>query len=100
MLVHIVFWKIQATPDGRSQADNARDLKQMFDAIRGSIPGMLTCEVGIDISRTGESSDVVLYSEFESQAALEAYNVHPRHQEIVGFLKQVRTERRVVDFVR
>lgn len=100
MLVHIVFWKIQATPDGRSQADNARDLKGMFDAIRGAIPGMLTCEVGIDISRTGESSDVVLYSEFESQAALEAYNVHPRHQEIVGFLKQVRTERRVVDYLK
>jgi hypothetical protein len=98
MLVHIVFWKLQATPDGRSAAENALELKRLFDNVRGRIPGLLTCEIGIDISRTAESSDVALYSEFESPAALEAYNVHPLHQEIVGFLKRVRTERRVVDF--
>jgi hypothetical protein len=98
MLVHIVFWKIQATPDGRSQGENALELERLFDGIRGRIPGLLTCEIGIDISRTGESSDVVLYSTFESAAALEAYNVHPLHQEIVAFLKRVRTERRVVDY--
>ena len=30
--------------------------------------------------------------------ALDAYQLHPAHKEIVGFLKDVRSERRVVDY--
>jgi len=40
---------------------------------------------------------VALYSEFTSKAAFDAYYVHPAHQEIVGFIRTLATERRVVD---
>jgi hypothetical protein len=58
----------------------------------------LTCSVGIDVAHTPDSSDVALYAEFASRDALDAYQPHPAHQEIVGFLKDVRSERRVVDY--
>jgi hypothetical protein len=64
------------------------------------IPGLARCEIGVDVSRTAESADVALYTEFDSPAALDAYQVHPLHKEIVGFLKEVRGERRVVDYER
>ena len=98
MVVHIVFWRLAESADGSSREANALELKRRFDAMRGVIPGMTRCEVGIDVSRGLESSHVALYSEFESRAALDAYQSHPAHQDIVAFLKTVRTERRVVDY--
>ena len=99
MLVHIVFWKLlDHAPNGRSKADNALEMKRRFEALRGVIPGLARCEIGVDISRTPESADVALYTEFDSPASLEAYQVHPLHKDIVGFLKDIRSERRVVDY--
>jgi hypothetical protein len=38
--------------------------------------------------------------EFDSREALDAYQVHPAHQEFAAFLGPLRTERRVVDYER
>ena len=101
MLVHIVFWKLlDQAPNGQSKEANAQELKRRFEALGGQMPGLARIEVGVDISRTGESADVALYTEFDSPAALEAYAVHPLHKEIVGFLKDIRSERRVVDYTK
>jgi hypothetical protein len=101
MFVHIVFWRLhEPAPNGRTRDENAREMKQRFDAMQGLVPGLLRCDVGIDVLRTAESSDVVLYTEFESRAAYEAYVVHPAHTEIAGFIGTVRSERRAVDYER
>ena len=99
MLVHIVFWRLHdRAPNGRTKAENAAELKRRFEALNGVIPGLTRCELGMDLSGTAESADVALFSEFESKAALDGYQTHPAHKEIVAFLKAVRTERRVVDY--
>jgi hypothetical protein len=99
MFVHIVFWRLhEQGANGQSKQENALELKRRFEALVGVVPGLTRCEVGIDMSRSGDSSDVALYSEFESKAALDAYQPHPAHSEIVDFLKGVRSERRVVDY--
>jgi hypothetical protein len=99
MIVHIVFWKLHEQGlNGKSKQENALEMRRRFEAMRGAIPGLLTCEIGIDIGHTPDSVDVVLYSEFESMAALDAYQPHPLHKEIIGFLKDVRFERRVIDY--
>ena len=101
MLVHIVFWKLlDQAPNGKTKQENAIELQRRFEALRGQMPGLARIEVGVDISRTGESADVALYTEFDSPAALEAYQVHPLHKDVVGFLKDIRSERRVVDYER
>jgi hypothetical protein len=101
MIVHIVFWKLHEQGlNGKSKHENALEMRRRFDALRGVIPGLLRCETGMDIARTPDSVDVALYTEFESMAALDAYQPHPAHQEIVAFLKDVRFERRVIDYER
>jgi hypothetical protein len=40
----------------------------------------------------------VLYSEFESQAALEAYATHPEHLRVKQELGDLRTHRHQVDY--
>jgi hypothetical protein len=101
VIVHIVFWKLHETgANGKSREENALEMRRRFAALMGVIPGLLKVETGIDLLRTGDSVDVCLYTEFESMAALEAYNPHPAHKEIIAFLKDVRYERRVIDYER
>lgn len=98
MVKHIVVWRLKPEAHGRPAADNARAIKEKLEALRGRIPGMLRIEVGLDFSREETSSDVVLYSEFESRAALDAYQIHPEHEAVKGFILEARSERRLVDY--
>jgi hypothetical protein len=98
MIVHIVFWRLHATANGKSKNDNALETKKRFEALRPIISGMHRLEVGIDFAATEQSSDVALYAEFDSREALDAYQAHPAHQAVAAFLAPLRTERRVVDY--
>ena len=99
MFVHIVFWRLRDDADnGQSKEDNARQMKQLFENLRGKLPGLLRLDLGIDISRAGDSADVALYTEFADKAAYDHYYAHPLHVDIMGFMKGVRSERRVVDY--
>jgi hypothetical protein len=95
---HIVVWRLKPEAHGRTAAQNAQAIKEKLEALRGRIPGMLRLEVGLDFSREETSGDVVLYSEFESRAALNAYQVHPEHEAVKGFILEARSERRLVDY--
>lgn len=96
MIKHIVMWRLDE--QAGDKVHNALRLKEMLEGLNGRIPGLLKLEVGIDFSREGESSDVVLYSEFESRQALADYQKHPAHAEVAPFVKSVRAERRIVDY--
>jgi hypothetical protein len=95
---HLVLWKLKPEAHGRSAAENARAIKEKLEGLRGRVPGMLRIEVGIDFSRTDNSSDLALYSEFESRPALEAYQAHQEHKAVMPFILEARSERRLVDF--
>jgi quinol monooxygenase YgiN len=98
MIKHIVFWRLKNREDAGSREETARAIKQKIEGLRGRIPGLLHIEAGIDFSQSETSCDVILYSEFESRAALDGYQDHPAHQEIVGFIGERRSERRLGDY--
>jgi quinol monooxygenase YgiN len=98
MVRHIVLWRLQESANGRSKAENAAEVKRLLEDLNGKIPGMIKLEVGFDFSRTSESSDIVLYAEFESRAALDAYQTHPLHEAVKPFVMAARSERRLVDY--
>ena len=98
MIKHLVFWRLKDSAHGNSKRENALEIQRLLSGLHGKIPGLLTIEVGLDLSQTPNSSDVALYSEFESEAALLAYQSHPLHQAIVPFVAEAAAERRVVDY--
>ncbi|HEY2903395.1 MAG TPA: Dabb family protein [Polyangia bacterium] len=98
MVKHIVLWRLKETAHGNDKATNARLIKEKLEALRGQIPGMIRIEVGLDFSRSEQSGDVVLYSEFESRAALDSYQEHPAHKAVMPFILEARAERRLVDY--
>ncbi len=94
MIKHIVMWRLKES----SKEENSSKLKSMLEALKGKIPEIKELEVGMDVNRSEAASDVVLYSVFENKEALEAYQKHPEHVKVVGFVKEVSAERRVVDY--
>lgn len=98
MIKHIVMWKLKAEALGVGAAENAQKMKTMLEALKGIIPVLQHIEISHDIQEAVPECDVVLYSEFESMADLEIYAKHPAHLECVAFIKQIVSERRVLDY--
>lgn len=98
MIKHIVFWKLREDVTGAAREGALRRIKEGFEALRGRIPGLQRIEIGVDFSQGAESADFVLYSEFESRAALDGYASHPLHTALVSMVREVRAERRVCDY--
>ncbi len=97
MIKHIVMWNVRGdTPE--QKALNLATLQRSFESLRGRIPGLLRLEIGVDQSRIDYACDVVLYSEFESQAALESYASHPEHLRVKREVGDLRTARFQVDY--
>lgn len=90
-------WNVRgATPAEKAQGITL--LKRSFESLRGRIPGLLHIEVGVDSSGIDYACDVVLYSEFETQVALDAYGSHPEHLRVKRELADLRTARHQVDY--
>lgn len=97
MIRHIVMWNVRGeTPP--EKAANVERLKRSFDSLRGRVPGLLHLEIGVDTSRVDYACDVVLFSVFESQAALDAYATHPEHLRVKQELGDMRIARYQVDY--
>jgi quinol monooxygenase YgiN len=98
MIKHIVMWNVRGdTPAQKAQSIAL--LQRAFEGLRGRIPGLLRLEVGVDSSGVDYACDVVLYTEFESQAALDAYGSHPEHLRVKQELGDLRIARHQVDYV-
>jgi hypothetical protein len=97
MIKHIVMWNLHGdSPEAKAEA--IERLRGSFESLRGRVPGLMHLEIGVDSSRVDYACDVVLYSEFESQAALDAYAVHPEHLRVKGELEGLRIARHQVDY--
>lgn len=94
---HIVMWNLRGNT-AQEKAAGIEQLKGSFNSLRGKIPGLLTLEIGVDCSRVEYACDVVLYSEFESQSALDAYASHPEHLRVKRELGDLRIARHQVDY--
>lgn len=98
MIKHILFLRFNESAYGNDKPTNVQIFKEKLFAIQAKVKGLIKVEVGFDFSNEKDSSDVVLYSEFETKEALHQYQIHPDHEELKKWLSEVRYERRVVDY--
>lgn len=94
---HIVMWNLRGETE-HEKRDAIAQLKAAFESLRGRIPGMRHLEIGVDSSRVAYACDVVLYTEFDSNHALEAYTSHPEHLRVKRELGDLRIARHQVDY--
>lgn len=99
MIEHIVMWRLHEHAAGADRATNAQRLKTALEALPAVIPQIYYFQVGIDeLCDPQFSAHVVLISRFASWADLDIYQKHPAHVQVAEFIKEIRVERRVVDF--
>ena len=98
MIKHIVMWQLKDHAEGADKATNAIKMKALLDACADIVPGILKLEVAIAHTGLEATYDVVLYSEFESVAALDAYQNHPQHLALKPFVGAIRLARQCMDY--
>lgn len=98
MIKHIVMWKLKDFADDADRPTNAARMKRMLDACKDIVPGMGTFEVMLAQPGLEATYDVVLYAEFESKQALDAYSNHPNHHALKPFFSAVRDARQCMDY--
>lgn len=99
MVRHIVFWKFD---DQYSEAENrahAIIIKESLEALKDVINGVVSIKVIIDPLPSGSGdADVILDSLFESEEALNHYQVHPEHKKAGSFIRTVLKDRKCIDY--
>lgn len=98
MIKHIVMWKLQDEVQGKTKAENAKIIKESLEGLKDKVETLINIEVGINLNKSEQAYDVVLYSTFNSLEDLEKYQKHPEHLKVATFVRSVVKSRVVVDY--
>lgn len=98
MVTHLVFFRLKPDAEGRSARENGALLVQKLNDLKGTVPTLRSLEAGSNLLTGKDDYDVGLMTQFDDLDGLEAYRVHPAHQEVIAFVKAVTDGRTAVDF--
>ena len=94
---HVVSWKL-AAEDPEERAAQAAEVARRLNALDGVVPQLLSISAGANMAYPDANWDVTLVADFDSIDALEEYQVHPAHEEVVAYVRSVVASRVAVDF--
>lgn len=94
---HIVMWNFSNEFSADQSLQNANRIKTELEALEGVIDGLLKIVVVFPIKENSDF-DIMLDSLFENDQALIAYQSHPEHLKVVGFIKQALRDRKCIDY--
>ncbi|MFN6962244.1 MAG: Dabb family protein [Pyrinomonadaceae bacterium] len=95
MLTHIVCWKYKEEISDEVR----RDHRERLGALKAVIPEVIDLKVGADMLHLERSYDTGLVATFADADALNAYTVHPTHQQVAAMGKEIAAHVVSVDFV-
>ena len=94
MLTHVVLFKFKP----ETTAEQATRLEAGLKGLPAVISEIREFRVGRDVVRSERSYDLGLVSAFADLDALQRYQVHPAHQEVVALVKALCAGVVAVDF--
>lgn len=98
MVRHIVMWKLDDSFSPQEKQTIAKTFQQKLEALQNIMDGIQKVEV-IITPTPSSNVDMMLDSAFDSQAILDAYQVHPKHVEVSSYLKDKVVLRSCMDYV-
>ena len=98
MLKHVVAWKIAdaASPEGQK---TIASIVAGLESLVGVVPSIRALSVGPSVVTGPNHWDLGLVVDFDDEAGLEAYQVHPEHQKVAAHIRLVVSEQAAVDFL-
>ncbi|MDO4452895.1 MAG: Dabb family protein [Eubacteriales bacterium] len=97
MVTHIVLWNYLDTLTAEQKAEAGKKIKKDLECLKSVIPGVISLEVKLN-EMASSTKDIGLFSEFESEEALNQYAVHPEHLKVVQYIKTVTCGRTAFDY--
>lgn len=94
MLTHIVVWKYKSEISDAERDEHVRRLRALFPLI----PEVQSLTVGRDVLHLTRSYDTGLVATFHDRAGLDAYTVHPTHEEVAALGRNISQHVASVDF--
>ncbi len=95
MLIHIVCWKYRSDIDPNVRSEHRAKLQELA----GTIPEVMSLQVGSDILHLDRSFDTGLVATFADRRGLDIYTDHPKHQEVVALGRSIAEQVVSVDFL-
>lgn len=87
MITHIVLFRLKdATPEGLDRTKN------VLLSMQGKVPQLKHLEVGINVVPSGRAYDLALITKVDNLEELDAYQVHPVHQDVLAYMKEALRE--------
>lgn len=97
MVRHVILWKLPSELTLAEKREKAEEIKKRLEALNGKIEGLTALEV-ITAPLSSSTADLMLDSSFVNDAALDAYQIHPLHQEASAYIRSVVSDRMCMDF--
>ncbi|GAA3911496.1 Dabb family protein [Microbacterium invictum] len=96
MIRHIVSFRLAAR-DAGVRAEQAAEAARRLNALNGVVPTLRAMSAGGNMLSPDVNWDLVLVADFDDEAGLNAYQVHPAHQEVAAYIGTIRADRVAVD---
>lgn len=97
MVNHIVAWNIQEQFNEKRE-EIALEAKNRLESLVNAVPGIISINVIINEMQSS-TVDVTLMCKFETEEALNAYQVCPKHLEVAKYIKAHMCNRTCIDYV-
>jgi len=85
MVEHLVILKFGSS----TTVEQKNEAIQRLKGLQGQISGIVDLQAGHNFCERSQGFEVGLSVRFEDKASLEAYGPHPKHQEVVAFLREI-----------
>ena len=95
MVKHIVMFDFK--PENKQE--NLLKAKRMLEALVDTVPSLKSMEVGLNFSEEDRAMDLSIITTFDDKEGLALYANHPKHLEVVDFIKTVVSQSKVSDYI-
>jgi len=98
MIRHIVMFKLKEYDSESEKTAAANEVLKRLDELPVAIDLIRRYKAGIDVRKLDWSYDIVLEMDFDTIADIDAYTVHPAHQDFIAFNKDYSAAKVCIDF--
>lgn len=92
-------FKLKDFPGESEKLEASKKVINRLNELPSKISEIRKYEAGIDVRKLSWSYDIVLIMNFDTIADLEAYTIHPAHQDFITFNKDFSVEKACIDYL-
>lgn len=95
MIKHVVIWSLR--PEVDREAALGR-ITSLLEGLAGVVESIRSIAAVRNVAYAGQNGDIAVVAEFDDVAGLDAYQVHPRHQEVAAEIRTLVASRAAIDW--